>query len=301
MDETSRKGAEALRRFWQNLTLEQREEHIRKSTETRRRNRELDRQRVAERQERDRKNREKAAKAAATRRRNLGIDHLSEWQLEEWKRERKREYKRRAREAVYGPIVPTEWRTVPGGGDQVYEFPGVEPRVRYRRNEKFWAYVDSSGGVDACWPWHGPYNPDQSRYGSFYWDRGMVGAHRAAWMLVNGLYVPGQLVVDHMCEVKWCVNAYSHLEVVTPGENSRRIHHREPENTRTATSFDEPWDDRWYPFGRRLYDENGKRIKKNDDEDGPNYWIDPLPPRDEAKAQQERARLKNSTSRRLHF
>ncbi|MDP5182320.1 HNH endonuclease [Blastococcus sp. BMG 814] len=81
-----------------------------------------------------------------------------------------------------------------------------------------------------------------------------------AWMLANGYEIPGTLVVDHLCEVKWCVNGYRHLEVVTFGGNTSRQRRRSPEDCRTATSFEPPWEDRWYPFGRRLYAEDGERL-----------------------------------------
>lgn len=146
---------------------------------------------------------------------------------------------------------------VPGSGKQEHEFEAVAPRYLDRRALRFWPFVDSSGGPDACWPWHGPRRFD-SDYGNASWHGDVMPSHRVAWMLNSGLQIPSLLVVDHLCECKWCQSP-RHLEVVTRGENNRRIHRRTPEQTRTRTSFAAPWDDRWYPFGRRLHDEDGRR------------------------------------------
>lgn len=45
-------------------------------------------------------------------------------------------------------------------------------------------------------------------------------AHRIAWLVLIG-EIPEGMVLDHTCEVTSCVNL-AHLEVVTPGENTRR-------------------------------------------------------------------------------
>lgn len=288
-EEIYRRAREATRRYWDNITPEQREERKRKAAETRRRNREIEEARW----ERDRKNRERALKAAATRRRNNGTEHMSVADLEWRKIEKRREYqaaykkraaaKRKERRAAEREIrMPTEWRTVPGGGTTPYEFRGVASYILHRRNERFWAYVDQSGGDDACWPWHGNYYYDHlrgemSKYGAAYFERGYsTGAHRASWMLTHGVYIPGYLVVDHLCNTPWCVNP-DHLEVVTQGENNRRTHHREPEITRQSTSSEPPWNDRWYPFGRRKYDENGELKEEYRDYDPDEDKIPPLP------------------------
>lgn len=153
---------------------------------------------------------------------------------------------------------------MPGGETHVFE--PIPDRYIEKRTARFWAYVDRSGGLDACWPWHGSQGRDINwgtplDYGAASWRGSPTGAHRVAWMLANGYEIPGAPAVDHLCEVKWCVNGYNHLEVVTFSENTRRQKRRTPEDTRTPTSFKPPWDDRWYPFGRRLYDADGERLE----------------------------------------
>lgn len=290
-EEQREKNREAMRRYWANITPEQREERKRKAAETRKASREAEEARQA----RARSYRERAQKAAATRRRNNGTEHLSAADLEWRKIEKRREYqaaykkraaaKRKERRAAEREIrMPTVWRNVPGDpkGSKPHEFRGIASYILYRRNEKFWAYVDQSGGDDACWPWHGNYYYDHlrgemSKYGAAYFERGYsTGAHRASWMLTHGVYIPGYLVVDHLCNTPWCVNP-DHLEVVTQGENNRRTHHREPEITRQSTSSVPPWNDRWYPFGRRKYDENGELKEKYRDYDIDDDKIPPLP------------------------
>lgn len=283
--EWTEKSKEATRRYWANITPEQLEERKRKAAETRRRTREA----LEAQWARERSYRERAKKAAATRRRNNGTSDMDSWELEQRAAEKKREYQRTYREkkkaerkAEEAKAKPTEWRTVPGSGHTPYEFRGISFGVLAKRNATFWAYVDQSGGPDACWPWHGNYyydhdRDDRSKYGAAYFSRGYTtGAHRASWMLTHGYYIPGWLVVDHLCNTPWCVNP-DHLEVVTQGENNRRTHHREPEITRKSTSSSPPWNDRWYPFGRRKYDENGELKEEYQDYDPDEDKIPPLP------------------------
>ncbi|MCM3484181.1 HNH endonuclease [Kocuria rosea] len=254
--EWTEKSKEGLRRYWDNITPEQREERKRKAAETRKRNQERERKRRIEAAEERAKKEDRYRRAAATRRRNQGFEGLEDWEIKELKRRRKRE----AKEAEYGPPIPDERRTVPGGSG-LYEFKAIPPSYLYKRNAVFWLYVDMSAGPDVCWPWHGQRGVDYQTgeptdYGSAYWRRGYAGAHRVAWMLNSGFLIPPGLVIDHMCEVTWCVNP-DHLLCCTQGHNIRMRSNRPPEYTRTATSTEPPWDDRWYPFGRRKYDEQG--------------------------------------------
>lgn len=284
-EERNEQSRQRNRLYWDNITPEQREERKRKAAETRKRTREAREAQWA----RERAYKERGRKAAATRRRNNGTEFMDEWELEVHKADKRREYKQRYREKqkqerkeAYEARKPTEWRNVPGKPPGPWEFRGVAKGLLAKRNAKFWAYVDRSGGPDACWPWHGTYYYDHNRgemskYGSAYMERGWTtGAHRAAWILTYGFHIPYRLVVDHLCETPWCVNPY-HLEVVTPAENNRRAHHREPEITRQSTSSKPPWDDRWYPSGRKKYDENGELKEKYRDYDVDDDKIPPLP------------------------
>lgn len=74
----------------------------------------------------------------------------------------------------------------------------------------------SAGG---CWLWTGAI---QTRgYGSTGIGGGRTGlAHRVAYVALVGP-IPQGLTLDHLCEVKRCVNP-AHLEPVTAAENLRR-------------------------------------------------------------------------------
>lgn len=218
---------------WYGLTPEQRAARLQRAAETRRRNKE--RYEEQRRQAARRAERRARANAAQRARRNRALGRPTE-------------------ETPQFTVV----RPAPGSGDKTFVWEQLPPAYRVRRAPRFWPYVDISGGPDACWPWHGPqhFNSD---YGQFYWRSGTMPAHRAAWSLHHGLEIPYELVVDHLCCCKWCQNP-AHLEPVTRDENVRRTHRRAPEATRVRTSFDPPWENRWYPFGRRLYDAQGRRL-----------------------------------------
>src|SRR3954452_3376862 len=129
--------------YWANITPEQRAERNRKSAETQARNQ----QRYAE-----------MRRAAAQRR-------------------AKAERRREQRLARNGPPV---FRPAPGSGGVTYRWDPVPPRYLARRIERFWPYVDQSGGTQACWPWHGARRFD-SDYGQAPWHGESIPAHRVAW------------------------------------------------------------------------------------------------------------------------
>lgn len=90
----------------------------------------------------------------------------------------------------------------------------------YRRNtaDKFWSLVDKSAGPGECWPWTAV--KGRTGYGQFKFEGKNWGAHRLAYILVNGA-VPEGLVLDHLCRVRHCCNP-THLEPVTNAENVLR-------------------------------------------------------------------------------
>lgn len=73
-----------------------------------------------------------------------------------------------------------------------------------------------------CWIWTLSRNP-VSGYGQVYGGPGrsrMLLAHRVAYELVKGPIGPG-LTVDHLCNVRVCVNP-AHLDLCSIGVNSSR-------------------------------------------------------------------------------
>ena len=84
---------------------------------------------------------------------------------------------------------------------------------------RFFVRVDATG---ICWEWQGLLS--DAGYGRFttsYRDvRKETGAHRWLWLLLVGP-IPDDLVLDHLCRNRKCVNP-DHLEPVTIGENIRR-------------------------------------------------------------------------------
>lgn len=71
--------------------------------------------------------------------------------------------------------------------------------------------------VTGCWVWLSP-APDG--YGRFWYQRTMQVAHRVSYELYVGTVPPG-LVLDHLCETRFCV-CPTHLEPVTYSENRQR-------------------------------------------------------------------------------
>lgn len=82
---------------------------------------------------------------------------------------------------------------------------------------RFWAKV-SVAPADACWEWLA--GRDRKGYGKFAIGQKHHRAHRIAYNLF-GLQIPNDLVIDHLCRNRACVNP-DHLEPVTSRENAVR-------------------------------------------------------------------------------
>lgn len=74
--------------------------------------------------------------------------------------------------------------------------------------------VDKNG----CWIWSGAIH--KTGYGQVKWNGKSTVAHRVIFEIVKGT-IPAGLILDHLCNVKSCVNP-DHLEPVTYSINTKR-------------------------------------------------------------------------------
>ena len=85
----------------------------------------------------------------------------------------------------------------------------VTPQVVAR----FWSKVDKSGD---CWLWTGSKNSEG--YGVIKILKKMYKAHRVAFTVLTGP-IPKDLMIDHMCHTRLCVNP-EHLRLATCAQNN---------------------------------------------------------------------------------
>lgn len=108
--------------------------------------------------------------------------------------------------------------------------------------DRFWKYVDTSGGPDACWPWTGA---TQVRRGGQHVGRLMnrhgahpsvLKAHRIALMLATGELREEDAC--HSCDNSLCCNA-RHLCWGSHSQNMVEQHTRHPQPRRPDGPFAE--------------------------------------------------------------
>lgn len=89
-----------------------------------------------------------------------------------------------------------------------------------KESRRFWDKVNKDGPLSdlvegKCWVWTACKNEDG--YGQFKLRYKMIYAHRLSYT-INKLSISNDLVIDHLCRNRSCVNP-DHLEPVTRQEN----------------------------------------------------------------------------------
>lgn len=119
--------------------------------------------------------------------------------------------------------------------------------------ERFWAKVDkqTDGG---CWQWTASLN--RGGYGQFRSDGRILRAHRVAWELTVGS-IPENLMLDHVCFNKACVNP-AHLRLVSCKQNQENRRGANRDNRSTGQLGVHQWaDGRYYArithHGRQIF------------------------------------------------
>ena len=93
---------------------------------------------------------------------------------------------------------------------------------------RFFKHVVKSN--NGCWIWNGA---NTRGYGLFYYRGHSIQAHRFIYRVVLGT-IPSGYYIDHLCKISSCVNI-SHLEPVTPWENTLRSTNWLAERARATT------------------------------------------------------------------
>jgi hypothetical protein len=102
--------------------------------------------------------------------------------------------------------------------------PLTEEERTNHRITRVWRRVKVAA-ANQCWLWTGSTVVDHSwttprQYGRILINGKQIRVHRFVYSVTRHP-VPDGMVVDHLCRNTLCVNP-SHLEMVTPGENTRR-------------------------------------------------------------------------------
>ena len=129
------------------------------------------------------------------------------------------------------------------------------PVVRQRLAAK------SKPTILGCVEWTGP--RDRYGYGSFSvvvdGRRRYTGSHRVSWLAFKG-DIPGELVIDHLCRNRLCINV-DHMDLVTSLENVQR-------GDRVGRGRSRPDGRPSYSCGQHGRGDGSVRVRK----DGYRYW-----------------------------
>jgi hypothetical protein len=83
-------------------------------------------------------------------------------------------------------------------------------QLRQMDIDRFWSYVDKSGGPDVCWPWigatKGKSKTGKSKRGCFTLGGVRQFANRVAFAIKNGGICSKEILVRHTCNNDICCN-----------------------------------------------------------------------------------------------
>lgn len=116
--------------------------------------------------------------------------------------------------------------------------------------ERFWSKVRKTPGY---WEWTAARMG--GRYGSFYLDGRVQGAHRVAYTLAVGV-IPDGMLIDHVCHNKGCVNP-AHLRLASKKQNAENLINLVANNTSGFRGV--TWDKRTGRWRARVF-HHGKPV-----------------------------------------
>lgn len=119
---------------------------------------------------------------------------------------------------------PSDCANSPGAWLDLEGRSNMVQRIRTCPNPAKWLHRIAESIIQDgdCWRWIGRFG--RGGYGAFKYNidgrQHGTTAHRASWLAHRG-DIPDDLVTDHLCRNRWCVNPW-HLELVTTKINNDR-------------------------------------------------------------------------------
>lgn len=105
----------------------------------------------------------------------------------------------------------------------------VSDKVNQRSRNRFWSLVSKQ--PEGCWIFGGQKSTDgygRCGHGTMPWTYGEIYAHRIAWRDTHdGIEIPDDHEIDHICRVRSCVNP-DHLRCVPWTQNRQNRRHTVP-------------------------------------------------------------------------